>query len=191
LCSATIITNSKILTAAHCVHNKYSVTLEFGTVDTDEQYKTVNVSREEIFVHPQYSSGPCYINDLAVIQLKTALKFDSRVDKIEMVDKKYIIDTDDKVTLLGHSNGELFRREHATSIESIIEFSTGYLRYFNSTIAGFVGCRRSYCERNNDNPWLEEERQFCVKLPDGKGNIGTGYAGGIDAFEFIIKRVFN
>ncbi|XP_031639845.1 uncharacterized protein LOC116351834 isoform X2 [Contarinia nasturtii] len=158
LCSATIITNYKVLAAAHCLHNKYSVTLELGTLDTDIQYSTVNVSTQEIFVHPQYSADPIYVNDIAVILLKKALKFDSKIGKIDMVDKKYVIDTDDKVTLLGHSKG--------------------YLRYFNSTIAGFVGCRRSYWEKNNDNPWLEEDRQFCVTVHDGEENIGTGYSGG-------------
>ncbi|XP_031633673.1 uncharacterized protein LOC116347270 [Contarinia nasturtii] len=157
LCTVTIITSTKVLTAAHCVHNKYSVTLELGTLDTDKQYKTVNVSKEEILVHPQYSADPCFVNDIAVILLKKALKFDSKIGKIDMVDKKYVINTDDKVTLYGHSKG--------------------YLRYFDSKIADFVGCRRSYWEKNNDNPWLEENRQFCVR--DGEEtSIGTGYSGG-------------
>lgn len=159
ICSATIIANNKILTAAYCVHRKYSVSLELGTLDTDEQYYTVNVSQQEIFVHPQYSDDPVYVNDIAVILLKSPLKFDSKVGKIDRVNGNYVIDTDDKVTLLGHSKG--------------------YLRYFNSTIAGFVGCRYSYWEKNNDNPWLEEERQFCIKLHDDAENIGTGYSGGM------------
>ncbi|XP_031634164.1 uncharacterized protein LOC116347624, partial [Contarinia nasturtii] len=154
LCSATIIANNKVLAAAHCVQNKYSVTLELGTIDTDKQYITVNVSKQEIIVHPNYSKDQTYINDIAVILLKKALKFDSKICKIDMVDKKYVIGADDKVTVFGHS--------------------IGYLRYFNKKIDE---CRSLYWEKNNDYPWLEEDRQFCLEMHSGDETIGSGCAG--------------
>lgn len=160
LCSATIISNSKLIVAAHCVHNKMSVTLEFGALNTDDHYYTVNVSELEIFVHPQYSEDPIYVNDIAIIQLKTALKFGTKVGKVDMVDEDYTINMDEEVTLVGHSKN--------------------YLRYFESTISSFSRCRNLYRKRNNDHPWLEEHRQFCVEMR--RENIGAGFAGGFKIY---------
>ncbi|XP_031629657.1 uncharacterized protein LOC116344938 [Contarinia nasturtii] len=157
LCTATIISKTKILCAAHCVYEKYSVTLEFGTVDTDETYQTVNVKKSQIFVHRDYEEDPVYVNDIAIILLKTPLNFDSKIGEIKPY-AAYELKADERVTLVGHSKG--------------------YLHYFESTISSFVGCRRSYWERNNDNPWLDEKRQFCVKMHNNEDNIGSGYAGG-------------
>lgn len=108
VCSATIIANKKILTAAHCVYRKYTVTLKIGGTHMLKPLLTVEVDTErEIFVHPDYSKDP--VNDIAVIQLEgEGLYFDSNIGKIDLVDANYKIGSDKKVKVLGiHSKGAL------------------------------------------------------------------------------------
>lgn len=51
-CSATILPNFNIVTAAHCVLNAISVTLIFGTVNLISPYRTLNVSSNQVHIHP-------------------------------------------------------------------------------------------------------------------------------------------
>ncbi|XP_031635459.1 uncharacterized protein LOC116348568 isoform X2 [Contarinia nasturtii] len=155
--TATIFSPNKIVTSAQNIADKsVSVTLSFGTLDASNTNYTVNVSRSEIFIHPEYDADSSHANDLAVILLKKPIKFGRKVGKIDgMVDKKFITGPDDEVTMFG--------------------FSESRLRYINTTVAEFVACRYAYWERNNYRV-LEEGKQFCVNT--GGTGLSCGYTGG-------------
>lgn len=93
----------KQVTAAHCLTNKSSIYLIFGSLNLEKSY--YRVSDTEMIIHESYSSVPYFRNDIAVIQLKTALKFNAKVGKIDMVDEYFIPETGDVVSMLGFSEG--------------------------------------------------------------------------------------
>lgn len=144
VCSAIILTLSKVLTAAHCLVNCQSVSLIVGTTNLDESFQTINITEKDIVIHPDYSEHLAYVNDIAIIQLKSSLKGGVKVGKIDIVDKAYKISVGNKVYVLGYSENRL--------------------RLVNTTVHDMVACRNSYWERNNNEPRLDEKRQFCVKL---------------------------
>lgn len=85
--------------AAHCVKNRTSFTLIFGSTDIDDPHYTVNITEKDIIIHPEYSGGRPYRNDIAVVEMKKMLKFGPKMDKIDMVDENYIPKTGDTVTM--------------------------------------------------------------------------------------------
>lgn len=155
-CSAVILEKNKILTAAHCMKKKSTfstnVTLAVGAMEIDDLNHTLDVTDDEIFIHPEFDDS--WLNDLAVIQLKKSLKFDDNVGKIDL-DKKYKPERKLNVVLAGYSDD--------------------YLRYVNTTTVAFKKCRDSYLEKENRK--LMAGKQFCVKI--GNLNINGGYGGGI------------
>lgn len=154
VCTATIMTAFKIMTAAHCVFERKSVNLIVGSTNLDDPYQTVNVSSQEIICHPEFSIAEPYENDLAVIQLKKMLKFDGKIGQKDSVNKGYKPTQGQSVTILGYSNKKL--------------------RLIESTIHDMVACRYSYLELNKDDPWLDDAKQCCVSLANTNGI----YAGG-------------
>lgn len=75
VCSGTILDNSYILTAAHCVQNlaTENVTIEAGALyqsDPDGIIRHV----DHIYIHPTYSRNTySYINDIAILHLSQPL----------------------------------------------------------------------------------------------------------------------
>lgn len=144
------------LLQGHSVYNKSSFSLVFGTTDFNKPHHTVEISEENIFVHPDYDSRK-FENDIAVISLPTMLEFDQKMNKIDMADENYIPKEGDSVTIFG------FTKSYHSS--PLIFYSN--LRSINSTVANFSTCRSSYYKKNLLY-WLKQERQFCVSLRDGK-----------------------
>lgn len=68
---------------------KNSVTLAFATTNIDEPYYTLEVSQDEIVVHPDYTGSYPYSNNIAVIELKNNLTFGPKINKIDLVDVNY------------------------------------------------------------------------------------------------------
>lgn len=57
-------------------------------MNLDKPYHKVVITKDQIFIHSQYTHNiqlAPHINDIAVMKMKTALKFGTRIGKIEMV----------------------------------------------------------------------------------------------------------
>ncbi|XP_031625636.1 chymotrypsin-2-like [Contarinia nasturtii] len=167
-CAGTIVSNCKIVTAAHCVFGRSSFTLIFGTIDLHKPIHTVNITENDIIVHPIYSKKSPWFNDIAVIELKKKLKFSPMIDKIDMVDEGYVAKTDDQISMFGFTE----------SIHPDRTPKRSNLRSVNSTIADFETCKSSYWNKCKDRV-LENQRQFCVSLRNGTHNLtNSGDSGG-------------
>ncbi|KAK4316738.1 hypothetical protein Pmani_012146 [Petrolisthes manimaculis] len=100
MCGASVITNTQVLTAAHCVDtgtmtktmltmfvylppNSSSVLAIAGEHDTEDntETKTQSISSSKIVVHPEYNPNT-FENDIAIIHLSDTLKFDDSVQPI-------------------------------------------------------------------------------------------------------------
>ncbi|XP_031632801.1 uncharacterized protein LOC116346741 [Contarinia nasturtii] len=156
LCSAAILTNYQIIAAAHCLRDKKFVNLILGSLNLGEPFQTQNFTDKQIILHPAFNSEVPCVNDIAVIQLKIKLKFGPKIGKLDIIDRNYVAKPGDNVTMLAYVNNRLHT--------------------INSTIGEFESCRSSYQERNNDDPQLEKERQFCITF-DGKYDGGPVIKG--------------
>lgn len=162
-CGAIILSSKKLLIPANCVHDRGAITLAVATVNSDEPYFEIDVSEEEIIIHPLFSKGSSpYLNDIAVIQLKRTLKFGAKIGKIDLIEKNYKARAGEFITILGYSESNNPYRK----------YSDTQLRNFNSTVTDFEVCRNIYSGSTN----LENEKQFCVMLNQ---HTNLTYPGGI------------
>ncbi|KAM0734246.1 Chymotrypsin-1 [Formica fusca] len=89
-CGGSIISSTKILTAAHCLHGSVkppynNFRILCGTIDpTRGQFYAV----QSIRVHPNYMDGARYAwaNDIAVITLKTPIQYNQYISPIALAD---------------------------------------------------------------------------------------------------------
>ncbi|KAF8767227.1 CUB and sushi domain-containing protein 3 [Argiope bruennichi] len=88
-CGGSIIHETFILTAAHCLYsNNHSkidekeMLVKVGLTDVKNQSFLQTPEVEKIIIHPKYRSGPAFDYDIALLQLKTPIKFNSVVRPI-------------------------------------------------------------------------------------------------------------
>lgn len=86
--AGTIISKSKIVTTAHSLFGKEKVSLGLGTSGkgSGPPHRILDISEDEIIIHPDYRKGHFHDNDIAVIKLKEKLDFDLKIGNISMVD---------------------------------------------------------------------------------------------------------
>lgn len=116
------------MTAAHCFYNNEqieSATLALATVNTDEPYYTMQISEDDkIYLHPEYNKLMPFENNVAVIVLKKKLLFHTNIGKINMIDRNYIPNPRENVTILGFSESKNANRKftdtHLRMIDAII-----------------------------------------------------------------------
>lgn len=157
VCGAVIISKYKVLTAAHCVYQKNSVHLIFGTLDINEGNYIVKVSKDEIIQHPDFNGEIPYVNNIAVIELKRMINFGRKVGEIAMVEKDYKLGEHITITALGYEKSTPDR--------------DSYLRYVESIAEGFRRCQYTYRT-------AKEETEMCFGLDDGWNNTISTYGGG-------------
>ncbi|CAH1738373.1 unnamed protein product [Aphis gossypii] len=89
-CGGTLITNSLVLTAAHCVHNIKNAkmtTVRLGELDLDPEVMDnampLDVPVERIIIHEQYNENKI-ANDIALVKLKNSVTFNELIQPICM-----------------------------------------------------------------------------------------------------------
>lgn len=102
-CSGSIIAKKFIVTAAHCVES--GIEGLYVNVGTTNRGVTANqrLNVEKIKVHENYRDHPKYVeNDIALIMLKTNLKYNTFVKPIELETQEVPIGSN--VTIVGYGS---------------------------------------------------------------------------------------
>ncbi|XP_031639025.1 granzyme K-like [Contarinia nasturtii] len=178
-CSGIIISERKILSVAHCLHQGNSFTLKFGALKLDKPHYTLDITNKDFTIHPEYSGGDPYHNDIAVVELETPLIFGPKIGKINMIDyriidKNYASEGGNTVTMLGYTESDGRDRNMTVSP----------LKSIDATTAEFFQCQTLVYEQHMDR-LIQKDREFCVNLHKGqRHNTNQGDSGG----PVIIKK---
>lgn len=99
-CGGSIIAENKILTAAHCVTltNPASIDVQAGSTNVSCDGSRKRVSR--IIIHPYYYSFK-YENDLAILVLRTPLKYSRNIQPIALPERLPDLHADALVQVTG------------------------------------------------------------------------------------------
>lgn len=174
ICGATILSRSKLVSAAHCVHRKSSLSLVLGTLNTSHPHHIVDLTDEEIIIHPEYADSSCIpSNDLVVFDLKEQLNFDNKIGGIKMVDENYVANLNDEVCSLGYSQ----------RLSDETESDGQPLQFISSTISDFDECQNAHvefvkdiCKKHNVPDSFEvpklDKTQVCVSTYCGYCIVG-------------------
>uniref|UniRef100_A0AC34RH55 Peptidase S1 domain-containing protein n=1 Tax=Panagrolaimus sp. JU765 TaxID=591449 RepID=A0AC34RH55_9BILA len=79
-CTATIIGDRWILTAAHCI--KKEVAVRYGSIEKPNRFQNNMQLVNESFAHPCYDPSKAYVADIALLKLNEKIKFNETISPI-------------------------------------------------------------------------------------------------------------
>ncbi|GJQ80505.1 hypothetical protein Trydic_g12397 [Trypoxylus dichotomus] len=155
-CAGTILNHLWVLTAAHCVVREYSDTV-FAVVGTDMlNFGGYAVKVRKIIMHPRYNDTGYESNDIAMIKLRSALKYSATISPVVLGTAVY--QSAINVTLIGWGETS----NHGPKSNKLRELST-------QTISQ-AACSLYW-------PYLFTTDLICTKFQSGKGHC-KGDSGG-------------
>ncbi|XP_037782609.1 factor V activator RVV-V alpha-like [Penaeus monodon] len=165
-CTAVLITDEFVLTAAHCVDRKltwYKVILGAQNLKAEEEHR-IEVGVDEVFLYPHYKYDDGISGDIAVLKLKERVKFNKYIFPAQLPNRDVYASMPLLVLGWGKKQGGL--KFHS-------------LQAAHTYVTRYDLCRHIY-------KWLDRN-MFCVA--NGRTSTCTGDAGGPAIYEKMVMGI--
>ncbi|KAE9537839.1 hypothetical protein AGLY_005811 [Aphis glycines] len=175
-CGGTLITNSHVLTAAHCVHNIKNAkmtTVRLGELDLDPEVMDnampLDVPVERIIIHEQYN-GNKIANDIALVKLKNSVTFNELIQPICMPMSSAMKNIDMSRSLPFVAGWGTTLPTFSYSVPKVTT-----LMEVQVPITNTEQCKNAYI---NEPAAVIDDRVLCAGYPEGGKDSCRGDSGG-------------
>ncbi|XP_029463638.1 coagulation factor IX isoform X2 [Rhinatrema bivittatum] len=168
-CGGSIISETWIVTAAHCLLTSNEFMVVVGEHHTERNEGTEqHLEVAKIVMHPSYNATKKrYNNDIALLQLKTAMKFNSYVTPICIADKEFtetllrekknsVVSGWGDVKYLGRPSTVLQKLEVPYVERAACKNSSRYSVFVNMFCAGYATESKDACQGDSGGPHTTE-----------------------------------
>ncbi|KAG7197992.1 hypothetical protein KM043_016217 [Ampulex compressa] len=161
-CGGSILNKNYVITAAHCVANKPSSSIKVvaGTINLREGGSVHQI--EQVIVHEEYDPSNSWLNDIALLKVKTPFVMSEHVSPVPMPKYGDVVDTNAVAVTSGW--GRLWLNGPTTH----------KLQRVNNYIASQDKCRDAYARVYYD----VYETHICANDPSVSKGACNGDSGG-------------
>ncbi|XP_011863895.1 PREDICTED: polyserase-2-like [Vollenhovia emeryi] len=100
-CGGSILNDDYVITASHCVSSKTADEIKViaGTIDRNDPKSKHDVAK--IIMHKDYDRANSWINDIALLRVKTPFKVSSTIGHVPLPPKDFVVNVDDVAVVSG------------------------------------------------------------------------------------------
>ncbi|XP_076179602.1 chymotrypsin-2-like [Ptiloglossa arizonensis] len=159
-CGGSVLNEYYVITAAHCVQRQVDeIKVIAGTVDLTKPNSEYFISK--IHIHEKYDSNDTWINDIALIEVKTPFVKSALISFVPMPSSDEVVKTNDPAIVSGFG------------LLSYPGNRTNLLHWVNITIASQEYCKEVYARSQHIYP-----THLCAYDPNAVRGHCKGDSGG-------------